>query len=99
MGPAKGKDADPAELRFRLSALLDVARRELIDATERGEGGRLALARHAGCIDGIIRDCAARACKQKPLAGGPSAATDPFQSSLGYRSPRGVRGRRPAEER
>jgi [protein-PII] uridylyltransferase len=37
-------------------ALLDVARRELIDATERGEGGRAALARHATCIDGIVHE-------------------------------------------
>ena len=45
MGPAKGRDVDQAELRLRLSASLDEARRELIDATERGEGGRAALAR------------------------------------------------------
>src|SRR5688572_2902251 len=56
MGPAKGRDVDQAELRLRLSASLDVARRELIDATERGEGGRAALARHADCIDGIVRE-------------------------------------------
>lgn len=56
MGPARGRDVDQAELRLRLSASLDEARRELIDATERGEGGRIALARHADCIDGIIRD-------------------------------------------
>src|SRR5688500_19127816 len=49
-------DVDQAELRLRLSASLDVARRELIDATERGEGGRAALARHADCIDGIVRE-------------------------------------------
>ena len=51
MGPAKGRDVDQAELRLRLSASLDQARRPLIDATERGEGGRAALARHAECID------------------------------------------------
>ena len=56
MSPAKGRDVDQAELRLRLSASLDQARRELIDATERGEGGRAALARHADCIDGIIRE-------------------------------------------
>ena len=56
MGPAKGRDVDQAELRLRLSALLDRARQQLIDATERGEGGRAALARHAECIDGIVRE-------------------------------------------
>jgi len=55
MGPVKGKDVDQADLRLRLSASLEEARSELIDATERGEGGRAALARHAECIDGIIR--------------------------------------------
>jgi [protein-PII] uridylyltransferase len=70
MGPAKGRDVDQAELRLRLSASLDVARRELIDATERGEGGRAALARHAECIDGIIRELvdAAHVHTQAPLA-------------------------------
>ena len=56
MGPAKGKDADQAEVRLRLSTSLDTARQALIDATERGEGGRAALALHAECIDAIIRD-------------------------------------------
>src|SRR5687767_2312251 len=70
MGPAKGKDVDQAELRLRLSASLDVARRELIDATERGEGGRAALARHADCIDGIVRELvdSARPHTSAPLA-------------------------------
>lgn len=54
MSPAKGRDVDQAELRLRLSESLDQARRQLIDATERGEGGRVALSRHAECIDGII---------------------------------------------
>ena len=56
MGPVKGKDVDQADLRLRLSASLEEARSELIDATERGEGGRAALARHAECIDGIVRE-------------------------------------------
>ena len=56
MSPARGRDVDQAELRLRLSASLDQARRQLIEATERGEGGRVALARHAECIDGIIRE-------------------------------------------
>ena len=56
MSPAKGRDVDQAELRLRLTASLDHARRQLIDATERGEGGRVALARHGECIDGIIRE-------------------------------------------
>ena len=70
MGPAKGKDADQAELRLRLSASLDTARQALIDATERGEGGRAALALHAECIDAIIRDLvnAARAQTRASLA-------------------------------
>ena len=70
MGPAKGRDVDQAELRLRLSASLDQARRELVDATERGEGGRAALARHADCIDGIVRELVdhARRQTQAPLA-------------------------------
>lgn len=70
MGSAKGKDVDQAELRLRLATSLDEARRALIDATERGEGGRLALARHADCIDAIIRELvdAARAHTRAPLA-------------------------------
>ncbi len=70
MAPVKGKDADPALLRLRLSASLDEARRELIDATGRGAGGRAALARHAECIDGVIRELvdAARVHTQAPLA-------------------------------
>jgi [protein-PII] uridylyltransferase len=70
MGPAKGRDVDQAELRLRLSALLDQARRQLIDATERGEGGRAALTCHAESIDGIIRDLveAARPHTRTPLA-------------------------------
>ncbi len=70
MAPLKNKDADQSALRLRLSASLDEARRELIDATERGEGGRAALARHAECIDGIIRELvdAAHVHTQTPLA-------------------------------
>jgi [protein-PII] uridylyltransferase len=70
MAPVKGKDADQTALRLRLSASLDQARRELIDATERGEGGRDALARHADCIDGIIRELveAAHVHTHVPLA-------------------------------
>ena len=65
MAPVRGND-DQAVLRFRLSASLDEARRELIDATERGEGGRAALARHAECIDGIIRELVDGARVQTP---------------------------------
>jgi [protein-PII] uridylyltransferase len=70
MGPAKGRDVDQAELRLRLSASLDVARSELIDATERGEGGRSALARYADSIDGIVRELvdSARSHTKAPLA-------------------------------
>ena len=56
MSPAKGRDLDQAELRLRLSASLDSARQELVDATERGEGGRAAVGRFSECIDGIVRD-------------------------------------------
>src|SRR5918992_4648719 len=70
MGPAKGKDVDQAELRLRLSTSLDAARQQLIDATERGEGGRAALARHAECIDAVICELAdsARMQTQAPVA-------------------------------
>jgi len=70
MGPAKGRDVDQAELRLRLSVSLDAARRELTQATARGEGGRVALARHAGCIDGIVRELvdSARGQTSTPLA-------------------------------
>jgi [protein-PII] uridylyltransferase len=54
MSPAKGKDVDQAELRLRLSATLEEARQELIAATERGEAGRSALARHTESIDNIV---------------------------------------------
>ena len=70
MSPAKGRDVEQAELRLRLSASLDLARQQLVDATERGEGGRVALARHAECIDVIIRELvdAARVHTRVPLA-------------------------------
>ncbi len=70
MSPAKGRDVDQAELRLRLTASLDQARGRLIDATERGEGGRDALARHAECIDGIVQELvnSARAHARAPLA-------------------------------
>jgi [protein-PII] uridylyltransferase len=70
MSPVKGRDVDQAELRLRLAASLDEARTQLIDATERGEGGRVALARHAECIDGIIRELveSARTHTQAALA-------------------------------
>ncbi len=70
MQPAKGRDVDAAELRLRLSASLDLARQQLVDATERGEGGRAALASHAECIDGIIRELVdlARVHTPTPLA-------------------------------
>jgi [protein-PII] uridylyltransferase len=70
MSPVKGKDVDQAGLKRRLSASLEAARSELIDATERGEGGRAALARHADCIDGIVRELVetARAHSAAPLA-------------------------------
>jgi [protein-PII] uridylyltransferase len=66
MGPAKGRDVDQAELRLRLSASLDRARQQLTDATERGEGGRAALARHAESIDAIVLELVERARVHTP---------------------------------
>jgi [protein-PII] uridylyltransferase len=70
MGPAKGRDVDQAELRLRLSRSLDLAREQLVNATERGEGGRAALARYAECIDLVVRELvdAARGQTRAPLA-------------------------------
>jgi [protein-PII] uridylyltransferase len=70
MSPVKGRDVDQAELRLRLSASLEEARTRLIDATEQGEAGRVALARYAECIDGIIRELVenARTHTQAPVA-------------------------------
>jgi [protein-PII] uridylyltransferase len=56
MGPLKGREIDQTALRARLEATLEAARQELIQSTERGEGGRLALARYAGAVDEIVRD-------------------------------------------
>jgi [protein-PII] uridylyltransferase len=56
MGPVKGRDADQTDLRLRLSASLDQARGELIDATERGDGGRAAVAGFSQRIDTIVRE-------------------------------------------
>jgi [protein-PII] uridylyltransferase len=64
MGPAKGRNADQADLRLRLSASLDRARGELIDATERGEGGCAAVARFSERIDTIVRELVTIACAQ-----------------------------------
>src|SRR5262245_38332940 len=70
MGPVRGKDADQGELRLRLSASLEEARSQLIDATERGEAGRVALAGYAECIDGIVRELveSAQVHTQAPIA-------------------------------
>ena len=70
MRPAKGKEVDQAELRVRLSMTLQRAREALIAATERGEGGRAALTRHADAIDGVVRELvdAARVYTDAPLA-------------------------------
>jgi [protein-PII] uridylyltransferase len=45
-------------------ASLDSARSELIEFTERGEGGRLALARFSDRVDGILRELIDAACAQ-----------------------------------
>jgi [protein-PII] uridylyltransferase len=47
---------DQAEIRVRHQAALDAARQELIASTERGEGGRQALARLSDGVDEILRD-------------------------------------------
>src|SRR4051812_41001669 len=47
---------DQAELRIRHQAALDTARKALIESTERGEGGREALAVFSDGADGILRD-------------------------------------------
>jgi [protein-PII] uridylyltransferase len=70
MGPVKGRDADQADLRLRLSRSLDEARRELIDATESGQGGRAAVARFSEHIDDIVRELVdgARGQVESPVA-------------------------------
>jgi [protein-PII] uridylyltransferase len=70
VGPAKGRDIAQAELRQRLEALLDAARCELMDATERGEGGRAAINRFASHVDAIVADLveSARAQTAAPVA-------------------------------
>jgi [protein-PII] uridylyltransferase len=70
MAPAKGRVVDQTELRLRLTLSLDSARSELIASTERGEGGRLALARFSDRVDVILRDLveAARAQTDTPIA-------------------------------
>ncbi|HEV3217135.1 MAG TPA: HD domain-containing protein [Vicinamibacterales bacterium] len=45
-----------AELRVRQQQALDAARGELVASTERGEGGRQALARFSDAVDEILRD-------------------------------------------
>jgi len=49
---------------------LDLARQELVEATERGEGGRAALSRYAESIDGIVRELveSARVHTRAPVA-------------------------------
>jgi [protein-PII] uridylyltransferase len=70
MAPAKGRVVDQGELRLRLTASLDSARSELIESTQGGEGGRLALARFSDRVDGILRELvgAARAQTGTPIA-------------------------------
>src|SRR5436309_10253277 len=57
---------DQAELRGRHQAALDSARRELIESTERGEGGRQALARFSDAVDEILRELVGAASAQTP---------------------------------
>ena len=61
---------DQTDLRVRLQTALESARRELIGSTERGEGGRQALACYSDAVDGILRDLveAARAQTAAPIA-------------------------------
>jgi [protein-PII] uridylyltransferase len=55
---------DQTELRVRHQAALESARRDLVTSTERGEGGRQALARFADSIDEIVCDLVAAASAQ-----------------------------------
>src|ERR1700736_5000109 len=55
---------DQTEPRVRHQAALGSARRDLVAGTERGEGGRQALARFADSIDEILRDLVAAASAQ-----------------------------------
>ena len=61
---------DQTELRVRHQAALESARQELVRSTERGEGGRQALARFSDAVDGILRELveAARAQTKTPNA-------------------------------
>ena len=61
---------DQAELRVRNQAALDAARQELVASTERGEGGRQALARYSASVDAILQDLvdAASAHTKTPFA-------------------------------
>jgi [protein-PII] uridylyltransferase len=74
MGPIKGRvegrDIDQTALRARLGATLENARQELIASTERGEGGREALARYSDAVDEAVRDLvdAARTQTSTPIA-------------------------------
>ncbi len=74
MGPIKGRvegrDIDQPALRARLGATLETARQELIASTERGEGGREALARYSDAVDEAVRDLvdAARTHTSTPIA-------------------------------
>jgi [protein-PII] uridylyltransferase len=59
-----------ADLRVRQQASLDAARSELIASTQRGEGGRQALARFSDAVDEISRELvdAAGAQTRTPIA-------------------------------
>ena len=57
---------DQAALRGRHQAALDSARRELIDSTERGEGGRQALVRFSDAVDEIVRELVGAASAETP---------------------------------
>src|ERR1700681_1705475 len=61
---------DQTELRIRHQAALESARRDLIESTERGEGGRQALARFSDAADEILRGLveAAGAQTKTPIA-------------------------------
>ena len=74
MGPIKGRiegrDIDQTALRARLETTLENARQELIASTERGEGGREALARYSDAVDEAVKDLvdAARTHTSTPIA-------------------------------
>ncbi|MGE3521137.1 MAG: HD domain-containing protein, partial [Vicinamibacterales bacterium] len=70
MTAAKGPAIDTAELRARLRAALEMARRDLAAATQRGEGGLAAITNFSDRVDELVRELveAARSLTGAPMA-------------------------------